>query len=367
MTDNARTMPMMDDVQAARHELAAERARLQAVFAKSHDGMILVDCEGRVQQMNPTASQLLGMSPDTAFGKPIAAVIPHRGLADLIDCALRTRIPAMLDIPLMKPEQGFVNVYVAPIEAGSALIGALAMMYDITTPKYTENMRRDFVANVSHELRTPLASVRAMAETILLRSKKDARLAEEYAGKIMTEIDRLTALASDLLDLAQVEAGRRLMRMETYRFVDALALIQAKYQPLAERKAIVLRIDTTEELCVTADQDAMQQMLTNLVDNALKYTPEGGTVSIVAYAEEGRTIIRVTDSGIGIPQADQAHIFERFYRVDKARTRVSGGTGLGLAIVKHLVEAHGGKISVESTPGQGSAFTVALPEGEARG
>ncbi|HET6455454.1 MAG TPA: ATP-binding protein, partial [Armatimonadota bacterium] len=248
-----------------------------------------------------------------------------------------------------------LNVYVTPLSDG-----ALVVLHDLTEIMKTDSVRRDFVANVSHELRTPLASIKAMAETVVLRGRKNPEAAEEFGRKIMDEADRLTAISDDLLDLARIEANRPL-QMEEFALLEVVQSVVSDLQAKANNKAIEVSVDVPDDLPITADRDAIYQILVNLVDNAIRYTRPGGSVTISAESDEAGVSIGVADTGIGIPEDELARIFERFYRVDKGRSRESGGTGLGLSIVKHLVEAHGGKIIVESTVGEGSTFTFTVP------
>ncbi|HAH06431.1 MAG TPA: hypothetical protein DCM05_07880 [Elusimicrobia bacterium] len=225
-----------------------------------------------------------------------------------------------------------------------------------------EEVRRDFVANVSHELRTPLASVKAYAETLREGALDDAANRLEFVGEIERSADRMTRLVDDLLVLSEIESGKRAPALETVSLMRVASEVAASLKPLAERKRIGLRLDPFQGVPdVRADRGQLKQVLTNLVDNAIKYTGEDGTVRIQAAVSEGRVSLSVTDTGPGIAAEHLPRIFERFYRVDKARSRELGGTGLGLAIVKHLVEAHGGSVCVESEPGKGSAFRVFLP------
>lgn len=225
-----------------------------------------------------------------------------------------------------------------------------------------EEVRRDFVANVSHELRTPLASVKAYAETLREGGLEDASNRLEFVGEIERSADRMTRLVDDLLVLSEIESGKRAQALESVSLMRLTSEVVATLRPLAERKRIGLRLDPFQDVPdVRADRGQLKQVLTNLVDNAIKYTGEDGTVRIHARVEGGRAVVSVSDTGPGIAAEHLPRIFERFYRVDKARSRELGGTGLGLAIVKHLVEAHGGAVSVESEPGRGSTFRFSLP------
>ena len=336
--------------------LNAEIGRLQSILDKTDDGLMIVDGEGRIQVRNLAAVKLL--PGGDLLGKTVAEGSQNHELSELVRKVLTTGARASLQIELDVPKPVPLDVYVTPLPDG-----ALVVMHDLTEIVKTDSVRRDFVANVSHELRTPLASIKAMAETIVLRGRKNPEAAEEFGRKIMDEADRLTAISDDLLDLARIEANRPL-QMEEFALLDVVQSVVSDLQAKAENKAIEVSVDIPGGLLITADRDAIYQILVNLVDNAIRYTRPGGSVTVSAESTKAAVSIKVTDTGMGIPDDEQVRIFERFYRVDKGRSRESGGTGLGLSIVKHLVEAHGGKITVESTPGEGSIFGFTIPLGK---
>ncbi|MHB0999417.1 MAG: two-component system histidine kinase PnpS [Armatimonadota bacterium] len=342
-------------------ELGWEKSKLQMILDKTDNGLIVVDGESRIRMANPAAVRFLGTGIHQIEGLSIIECTLSHDIAELVERVLRTGTSASLEIQLLTPPQTYLDVYAATIELADSDTGAVLVMHDISAAKSMDSVRRDFVANVSHELRTPLASIRAMAETIAIRGRKDPAMAETFSQRIMTEADRLTALSDDLLDLAKIEAERRTIGTETFPLSEIVSQAISQLQPGATHKDIELYSDIADDICVDADRDAVCQILTNLVDNAIKYTLQGGKVHLSASNEKNHVAINVTDTGVGIPAADLPRIFERFYRVDRARSRESGGTGLGLSIVKHLVEAHGGKVNVSSIPGTGSTFTFTLP------
>jgi len=352
---------MASELQQMMDELATEKTKLQTILDKTDDGLIVVDHEARVQMVNPAAARLLDADLASVGGRTVLECTLNRDFSELVDRVFRTMAPASLEIQLATHEQTYLNVYVTPLERPDGPADAVIVMHDLTPMKRIDSMRRAFVANVSHELRTPLASIKAMAETIVLRGRKNPESVKEFAEKITAEADRLTALSDDLLDLAKIEAGRRPIRAEDFALSEATARMASDLRPKAEEKAVELLVEVLEDLRVSADREAVHQILANLVDNAVKYTSPSGRICISASNEGEWVSIKVSDTGIGIPASDLPRIFERFYRVDKARSRSGGGTGLGLSIVKHLVEAHGGKVTVESSPGAGSVFTFTLP------
>jgi two-component system phosphate regulon sensor histidine kinase PhoR len=234
--------------------------------------------------------------------------------------------------------------------------------HDISELKRLEQVRKEFVANVSHELRTPLATIKSFAETLVGGAIEDKDHRIEFVAEIEKASDRMTRLVDDLLELSALESGKMPPNFEKLSLQKIAAEVTASLMPLAGRKQIVLRLEPFHDIPeVRADRDQLKQVFTNLLDNAIKFSGEKATVRISAQAAERGVCVSISDTGVGIPQADLPRVFERFYRVDKARSREAGGTGLGLAIVKHIVELHGGSVSVESAPGAGSTFRFTLP------
>ncbi len=223
-------------------------------------------------------------------------------------------------------------------------------------------MRREFVANVSHDLRTPLVSIRGFAETLKAGAIDDREHRLEFLETIEAEADRMTRLVDDLLQLASIESGKVPARLEALDPLESARAVLERLAPLASRRQVRLELAASSGPArVRADKGQLEQVFTNLVDNAIKFSPDGGRVLVSAAAAGGNVLLSVRDEGLGIPAEDLPRIFERFYRVDKARSRELGGTGLGLSIVKHIAEGHGGSVSVESSEGMGSTFTVSLP------
>jgi two-component system phosphate regulon sensor histidine kinase PhoR len=353
---------MASELKSMMGELGEEKSKLETILSKTDDGLIVVDGEARIQMINPAAARILGIHPAQVEGRTVIESSLNHDLSELSNRVLKTGQPATLEVRLADSRQTCLNVYVAPLER-SGLWGAMLVMHDLTAARRIDSVRRDFVANVSHELRTPLASVRAMAETIAVRGKGNPEMVQAYSEKIISQIDRLTAISEDLLDLAKIEAGQREISRQKFPVAQITDAVTSEFAPAAEKKGVSLESQVNFGITVNADMDAVRQILVNLVDNAIKYTPSGGSVHISAKVEDRWACVQVADTGIGIPQEDLSRIFERFYRVDKARSRESGGTGLGLSIVKHLVESHGGSVSAESGGSSGSTFTFTLPTG----
>jgi two-component system phosphate regulon sensor histidine kinase PhoR len=350
---------MAFELKSMMNQFKEEKLKLETILAKTDDGLIVVDSQAKVQMINPAAARILGTHPNEADSKTVIESTLNHDLSELANRVLKTGQPSTLEIRLADSRQTCLNVYVAPLEKDGPW-GALIVMHDLTAARHMDSVRRDFVANVSHELRTPLASVRAMAETIALRGRSNPKISQEYSEKIVLEVDRLTAISEDLLDLAKIESGQMEIRREEFSIAQIADDAALEFMPAANKKGVRLESRVDSGITVSADMDAVRQILVNLVDNAVKYTPSGGSVYISAKKENKLACVQVTDTGIGIPHEDISRIFERFYRVDKARSRESGGTGLGLSIVKHLVESHGGNVSVKSGA-SGSTFTFTLP------
>lgn len=348
---------MAEELQSTIHELTEQKARMQIIFDKTDDGLVLIGTNDRVQMINPVACDMLAVDCLSIIGQTVIECTLSHDLAELVERVIRTGEPSALDITLPNTSESAVSAYVAPIMDG----GALIVLHDMTESKRLDAVRRDFVANVSHELRTPLASIKAMAETILLRHENNPAVAPQFAQSIVAEADRMTLLAEDLLDLAQIESGHSAQNHQSIDLGELVSSVFDSLCPVAEARSISLVSETADVGIIQADHDSVTQIMVNLIDNAIKYSNDDGKVVVSARREGEFAEIHVSDNGIGIPQADLPRVFERFYRVDKARSRESDGTGLGLSIVKHLAELMGGSVSVVSELGKGTTFTVVLP------
>jgi len=348
-------------VQETVGELSRDKAQLTAVLDQMAEAVVAVDAAGHVLVVNPALSRLLGVDAASARGRRYVETLRHNGIAQLLAAVLREGKPAAQEIRLFSPEELVFDAHAAPLTRDGRPAGALLVLHDITRLRRLEQMRRDFVANVSHELRTPLASIRGFAETLSAGAVDDKEHRLDFLKTIEEHAGRLTKLVDDLLDLSAIESGHRAPRLAPTDLGEALAAAARAFAPVAEERGVRIETPPADALPrVSADPDQLRQILANLLDNAIKYTETGGGVELSAERWKSGVRVTVRDTGVGIPEADLPRVFERFYRVDKARAREAGGTGLGLSIVKHLVEAHGGEVSVESRQPGGTSFRFTL-------
>jgi two-component system phosphate regulon sensor histidine kinase PhoR len=351
---------MSEELRERLGALARERDVREHILAHMTDGVALVDSANRLAHCNHSLAEILGAPRPAAPGTPLAEFVRTPELDELLRRARLERRAVAADLRLWSPRPRFVRASVTPLEAGGEQL--LLVLHDLTEAETVNRMRQDFVANVSHELRTPLTSLRGYAETLLDGGLDDAEHRVEFVRVICDQAQRLQALVDDLLSLAALERPEAEPRREHF---DLRALLEEHVgaeRLRASRAGLVLALERGDAIEVNADRARIAQVVANLLDNALKYT-ERGCVTVRAGEAGGRVWCEVEDSGPGIPEDDQPRVFERFYRVDKARSRDKGGTGLGLSIVKHVLTLHGGEVCVRSSPGSGSTFRFELPRG----
>ncbi len=341
-------------------EIGRERSHMEAILGGMVEGVLVVDSDGRITLVNDAARRLLHLD-GAARGRHHLDLIRHPDVSDMLARTLETRAPESVEVsPLREPSRTFV-ARAAPLSSQGS-DGALLVLHDITDLRQADRMRRDFVANVSHELRTPLTAIQGYVEALLDEDPPEPAEADRFLGIIARHAHRMERLVRDLLRLARLEAGQEPVERVPCRCADIFAAVVTDLEATIEdrRQRVTTRVDPGAAALVT-DPAKLQDALRNLVENAVAYTPEGTTIELVAERHGDAVTISVLDEGPGIPEADLARIFERFYRVDKARSRESGGTGLGLSIVKHLVERMGGEVQASNRPGRGAAFTMTLP------
>lgn len=355
---------MADSLQVQMSRIKQNENQLQSVLANMINGIVMIDDKGKILLMNRRAEEVLGIAAGELVDRHFTEAKQQYELAKIIQEALDTRRHLREEITFYFPEERLLELNLVPIsESGSSeLGGVLLVLQDVSAIRRLERMRSEFVANVSHELKTPIAAVKGFAETLLGGAVKDEETARSFLQIIFDESDRLNRLIGDILELSKIESRRVPLLFSPVELDSFVTKTVTLLESEAKRKNIQLHIDMENGLYVEADEDRLRQIMVNMLSNGINYTPEGGRVTVTIYsADHDHIRIQITDTGIGIPKKDLSRIFERFYRVDKARSRSSGGTGLGLSIVKHLVELHKGNLSVVSTVGSGTTFTIELP------
>ncbi len=337
--------------------LTSERQRLDAILNGMGEGVMVLDVHGTITLVNPAFRRQFALTGDL-LAKSLVEVCRHPDLLQSYDEHRATNGEVLGEVSL-NPGNTILSVHWMPLGDRQ---GSVAVFHDISELKRTEAIRRDFVANVSHELRTPVTVIKGYAETLLDGAIDDTpEHGRHFVSIIAGHAERLSSLINDILALSRLESKGASLNLHPLELCNVFNRAASMLEEHARGKGIRLEVNCPETLPrVMADQGQLEQVLFNLLDNAMKYTPPGGTVTLSSNLEDQVVAVMVRDTGIGIPQKDLPRIFERFYRVDEARSREQGGTGLGLAIVKHIVQLHGGEISVESEVGKGSCFMVRL-------
>jgi len=350
--------------QQKRHDqaLAAKQAQQEALFNSMAEGVLVLDSSGRIDLINQSLRRLFALTTEVR-GQTILEAFRLQELAALVEKLQREQLVRGLELELPGMEERWLEVSAAAVlDRQRVQHGAILVFHDLTRLKQLENTRQEFVANVSHELRTPLSLIKGFVETLLEGAKDEPELASRFLQTIEKHTDRLTYLIEDLLTISRLESGQLVMNLQEVDLVEEVARVVDDLQARASSKKTTLQNLLPQGLAARADADRLQQVLFNLVENAIKYGKNEGRVSIGGRnLAENRVELWVQDDGPGIPSEARERVFERFYRVDRARSRETGGTGLGLAIVKHIVQAHGGDVWVKSNVGLGSTFFFTLP------
>jgi two-component system phosphate regulon sensor histidine kinase PhoR len=341
------------------------------------EGVVAVDPRQRIVLANEAAGRLFDFRPHAAEGRPLLEVIRNHALHGAVTTAFLSGEAQRFEFRRTGPQGLCFDIHVQPLP-GRPCPGVVLVIHDTTALRRLEAIRREFVANVSHELKTPLTSIKAYTETLRHGAIRDAETSQRFLARIEEQTERLTRLIIDMLMLARIESDHQVFETVSLDVEEVLQKCIEDHRGAAEAKRIAVQVGADganrpldqqlgaerQAACrVRADREALREILDNLLDNAIKYTAEGGNVWVSWHANGDVAQIAVRDSGIGIKREDQQRIFERFYRVDKARSRELGGTGLGLSIVKHLAQSMDGSVAVESEVGKGSTFTVELPAG----
>ena len=334
---------------------------IQAILSSMSEGVVATDITGRISLINPMAAELFDLNLGEGVGEFPYKVFPDSELGDVFHQVYVKGFPVEREIKWSHPER-VLNLRLAPIrDEVEEIRGVVAVIGDVTKLRRLETMRKDFVANVSHELKTPLTSIKGFVETLLDGDLEDKKTTRKFMTIIFQEAERLNNLIHDLLDMSKLESGQtelRKKRVDLEPLVDSVIL--SVFNQMDE-KNLELEKDIRAKV-VWGDEDLLKELLINLIDNSVKYTPPGGKIVVGSSKGKGEIVIYVKDTGYGIPAESLPRIFERFYRVDKGRSREMGGTGLGLSIIKHIVERHGGKVAVRSELGKGSEFIVTIPD-----
>ena len=354
---------MADELNRRMREILEQRNRQNAILSSMMEGVIAVDAEGRIISMNRSATALL-KAPDVYEGRFFQEVVRNAALQNFIDAVLSEKQTVEKELSYFDSEQHHLYVRGTVLhDPDGGCIGALLVMNDITRLKKLENLRSEFVANVSHEIKTPLTAIKASVETLLENSAEKKEETDQLLKIIGRHTERLTSIVDDILSLSKLEDDKQ---KDAGQFIETLVedIIEsalADCREKAEQKQISFIVNSNKGIVGVMNSSLIEQALVNLIDNAIKYSEPNSSVEIESCRESGNILISVKDHGCGISEKHLPRVFERFYRVDKARSRKLGGTGLGLSIVKHIANVHGGKVEVESAVGKGSKFTIILP------
>ena len=341
--------------------IEVQNQQLRAIFQSMVEGVIVLDKEAAFVSVNPAIERMFVIDQAYAQGKTFLEVIPNNDMAEVISQVLKTNVVVSRELAIVWPVHKTLQINAVPIESAGSVTGCLIVAHDVTEMRKLETVRRDFVANVSHELKTPLTSIKGFVETLREGAFDDKEHAQQFLKIIEEHTDRLNNLINDLLDLSCLESGESFLAKEPVHFSELADKVLSGFGVAIKKKSLMVKNKIPADLAAVADRAKMEQVFTNLIDNAVKFNKDKGELVIAAQKGDRSLTVSVGDSGIGIPVRDLPRIFERFYRVDKARSRELGGTGLGLSIVKHIIELHGGTVGVESTEGIGSRFWFTLP------
>lgn len=353
---------MSQDIEDKIKEIKTQNQKLAAIFNSMIEGVIVTDRTGHIVSINSTVEKIFAVKEEEVKGRLFLEAVRNNDIAEVLNNVLNAGKAVAVEISLVLPVRRTFEINAAPIFSNDNVSGCLAVIHDITGIRMLETMRKDFVANVSHELKTPLTSIKGFVETLLEGALDDKENNRNFLKIIQEHTERLNKLVDDLLSLSHLESKEIILEKENVLLRSLVEKVIQGFKVQLKNKGVEIKNELPHGLFLTADKDRLEQVFTNLIDNAIKFNKEKGLVWI--YSECSGNIIRITveDSGLGIPQKDIPRIFERFYRVDKARSRELGGTGLGLSIAKHVIELHNGSIAVESTEGFGSKFFFTLPK-----
>lgn len=345
--------------------VVTQRNEQEAVLASMIEGVLAVDHQEGILRINRAAATLLGTNPELAVGRSLQEVVRKPELQRFITESLQSRTSIEADMTLLyRGEERFLQTHGTPLRGSDGqTIGALIVIHDVTRLRRLENLRRDFVANVSHELRTPITAIKGAVETLLAGANENPEDSQRFLEIANRQSDRLNAIIEDLLSLSRLERDAESDEVDRTheRLLPILESALQSCSSIAKSRQVDVKLFCSEELVAKVNSTLLEQAVINLVDNAIKYSESRKIVTVESWQEGEHVMIKVQDRGQGISKEHLSRLFERFYRVDAARSRAIGGTGLGLAIVKHIAQAHDGEVTVHSTPGEGSVFTISLP------
>lgn len=355
---------MAEDLDRRITTITQQRNEIETILSSMDEGVIAIDRKEKIININNAAAEMFGTTKENCQGMSVQEAIRNSIFHDFVQKALSEESPLEMEVELFPEEEKFVNAHGTVLQdPDGKRIGALIVLNDISRIKKLENIRRDFVANVSHEIKTPITAIKGFVETLQdsdVSSKEDR---ERFLGIVSNHVNRLEAIINDLLKLSRIEKDTETGGIEfrDEKIIDVLETAIQICRPSAMEKEIEIILECNEELKARINSPLLEQAVMNLLDNAVKYSENNKNVNVSSFVKGNDLLIEVADEGKGIEKEHLPRLFERFYRVDKARSRKLGGTGLGLAIVKHITQAHGGTVEVESTPGEGSVFTIILP------
>ena len=352
---------MAQDIEDKIKEIRAQNEKLAATFNCMIEGIVVVDKMGRVISVNSTVERIFRTSKEELEGKNFLEAIRNNDISEIINDVLNHGEPLSKEISLVLPVRKVFQINASPIFDNEGVSGCLIVIHDITEIRRLETVRSDFVANVSHELKTPLTSIKGFIETLLEGAIDDKENNRHFLKIIQDHAERLNNLVEDLLSLSDLESEETRLEIQDFDLRQELEDIILGFRSQLKKRNVEVRNELPAALSVSADKEKIGRVLTNLIDNAIKFNKDQGWIRITSQPMNGHIKITVEDSGVGIPERDLSRIFERFYRVDKARSRELGGTGLGLSIVKHTIELHKGSVGVDSVEGTGSRFWFTLP------
>lgn len=354
---------MTEQIRARIEEVTAGKVRLEAVLLSMFEGVMVLDAGGKIRLMNERLKEYLKVEDEPVGRRPLE-VIRNIEIQEIVDKSLKIKQGLeSKELSVLMPDERILSVHATPIINKGNTEGSVLVFYDITELRRLEKIRQDFVANVSHELRTPIASIKGYAETLLNGALDDKENARDFIEIIYSDSDRLANLINDILDLSKIESGQLKLIMKPISIIPVVKKVVKLLDKQARSKGIKVEVNIPKTISkVIADKERMSQVILNLLDNAIKYNTLNGSI-IISFKENEKIIkLSMADTGPGIPEKDIDRVFERFYRVDKARSCELGGTGLGLSIVRHIVEAHGGRVEVQSIVDKGSVFSFTLPK-----